>query len=149
MSNIRYNNIVGFTCCRNLLTQFLLHFYIVIAVPAPEMSRVTPLYTSVEVTVIKPSGLCEGLKSSQITYEFKVYRSNSLVTTEHVTTSGPTATATLSGLNSTTEYRIEIRGIIDVVSQAMTISITFTTLGGTISMCICGIGQVTVKSVLN
>ena len=49
----------------------------IIAVPAPEVSRVAPSNTSVEVTVSKPSGLCEGLRSSQITYEFKVYRSNS------------------------------------------------------------------------
>ena len=72
------------------------------------MPRVTPSYTSVEVTVSKPSGLCEGLGSSQITYEFKVYRSNSLVTTENVTTSGPTTTATLSGLSGATEYKVEI-----------------------------------------
>jgi hypothetical protein len=58
-----------------------------------------------------------------------VYRSNSLVTTENVTTSGPTATATLSGLNSATEYRVEVRGIIDVVSQSMPVSKTFRTLG--------------------
>ena len=94
------------------------------------MPRVTPSYTSVEVTVSKPSGLCEGLRSSQITYEFKVYRSNSLVTTENVTTSGPTATATISGLNSTTEYRVEICGIIHVISQAIPVSVTFMTLGG-------------------
>ena len=52
------------------------------------------------------------------------------MTTENVTTSGPTATATLSGL-SNTEYRVEIRGITDVISQAIPISVTFTTLGGT------------------
>ena len=94
------------------------------------MPRVIPSNTNAEVTVSKPSGLCEGLRSIQITYEFKVYRSNSLVTTENVTTSGPTATATLSGLSSATEYRVEIRGIIDVISQAIPISVTFTTLGG-------------------
>ena len=93
------------------------------------MPRVTPSNTSVEVTVSKPSGLCEGLRSSQITYEFKVYRSNSLVTTENVTTSGPTATATLSGLNSATEYRVEIQGIVNVVSQSMSVSETFNTSG--------------------
>ena len=130
VSNIQYNNIVAFTCWRNLLTQLLLHFYIVIAVPAPEMPRVTPFYTSAEVTVSKPSGLCEGLRSSQITYEFKVYRSNSLVTTENVTTSGPTATATLSGLNRSTEYRAELRGVINVISQWIPVAVTFMTLGG-------------------
>ena len=94
------------------------------------MLRVTPSYTRVEVTVSKPSRLCEGLRSSQITYEFKVYRSNSLATTENVTTSGPTATATLSGLSSATEYRVELHGVIDVISQGMSIAVTFTTLGG-------------------
>ena len=94
------------------------------------MPRVTPSYTSVEVTVSKQSGLCEGLRSSQITYEFKVYRSNSLVTTQNVTTSGSTATATLSGLSGATEYRVDIRGIIDVVSQSMLVSETFNTSSG-------------------
>ena len=133
------------TCCRNLLTQLLLHFYIVIAVPALEMPRVTPLYTSVEVTVSKPSGLCGGLRSSQITYEFKMYRSNSSVTTESVTTSGPNATATLSGLNNTTEYRVEIRGVINVISQSMPVSVAFMTLGGMyICVDVCGMlcGQI-------
>jgi hypothetical protein len=101
---------------------------VVNTVPALEMPRITPSNTSAEVTVSKPSGLCEGLRSSQITYEFKVYRSNSLVTTENVTTSGPTATATLSGLSISTEYRVEIRGIINVVSQSMPVSLTFSTL---------------------
>ena len=94
------------------------------------MPRVTPSYTSAEVTVSKPSGLCEGLRSSQITYELKVYRSNSLVIAENLTTSGPTATATLSGLSRSTEYRVEIRGIINVVSQSMPVSVTFSTLPG-------------------
>jgi hypothetical protein len=58
-----------------------------------------------------------------------VYRSNSLVTTENVTTSGPTATANVSGLNSGTEYRVEIQGIINVVSQSMPVSMTFNTSG--------------------
>ena len=102
------------------------------------MPRVTPSNTSVEVTVSKPSGLCEGLRSSQITYEFKVYRSNSLVTTENVTTSGPTATANVSGLNSGTEYRVEIQGIINVVSQSMPVSMTFNTSGMfDVLMCMC------------
>ena len=94
------------------------------------MPRVIPSYTSVEVTVSKPSGLCEGLRSSQITYEFKVYRSNNLVTTESVTTSGPTAAATLSGLSGATEYRVEIRGIIDGISPSMSVSETFSTTSG-------------------
>ena len=109
-------------------TNSLLCLFIV--VPAPEMSRVTPSNTSAEVTVSKPSGLCEGLRSSHITYEFKVYRSNSLVTSENVTTSGPTATATLFGLSITTAYRIQIRGVIDVVSQSMPVSVTFNSLPG-------------------
>ena len=104
--------------------------FILLAVPAPEMPRVTPSYTSAKVTVSKPSGLCEGLRSSQITYEFKVYRSNSLVTTKILTTSGPTATATLSGLSITTEYRVEIRGIINVVRQSVPVSVAFNTLPG-------------------
>ena len=96
------------------------------------MPRVTPSNTSAEVTVSKPSGPCEGLRSSQINYEFKVYRSISLVTTENVTTSGPNATATIiiSDLTRSTEYRVEIRGIIDVVSQSMPVSVTFKTLPG-------------------
>ena len=105
------------------------------------MPRVTPSHASVEVTVSKPSGLCEGFRSSQIIYEFKVYRSNSLVTTENVTTSGPTATATLSGLNSATEYRVEIRVIIDGISKSMSVSETFNTSSGkfdihTVCMCV-------------
>ena len=94
------------------------------------MPTLTPSHTSAEVTVSKPSGLCEGLRSSQITYEFKVYRSNSLVMTENVTTSGPTATTTLSGLNSAAEYRVEIQGIIRVISQSMPVSKTFNTSSG-------------------
>ena len=106
-------------------------FVFLLAVPAPEMPSVTPSDTSAVVTVSIPNGLCEGLRSGQITYEFKVYRNNSLVTTENVTTPfGPNATVTLYNLNSTTEYRLQIQGIIDVVSQSVSVPVTFKTLKG-------------------
>ena len=52
------------------------------------------------------------------------------MTSESVTTSGPTAAATLPGHSVVAEYRIEIRGIIDVVGQSMPVSETFHTTSG-------------------
>ena len=86
--------------------------------------------TSIDIVLMRPNGLCEGLRDNPITYVIEVFSDNVLITTRNVNSTGANTNYTISDLTNGTSYRVTIRALINVVSQSSVATIMFTTLGG-------------------
>ena len=79
---------------------------------------------------MRPNELCEGLSDNPITYMIKTFSDNVLITIRNVTSTGATTNYTISDLTSMTMYTVNVRAVLNVVSQSSTAMFVFTTLGG-------------------
>ena len=86
---------------------------------------------SIDIVLMRPNGLCEGLSDNQITYVIEVFSDNVLMTTRNVTSTGATTNYAVSDLSSNTSYQVDVRALINVVSQSSPATFNFTTLEGT------------------
>ena len=111
------------------------HPYLVLSIisadiPAPDVTQGTVSDTSIDILLMRPNGLCEGLSDNPITYMIEVFSDNVLITTRNVTSTGVNTSYTISDLTNGTSYRVTIRALINVISQSSAATIIFTTLGG-------------------
>ena len=108
------------------------HPYLVLSiisadVPAPGVTQDTASDNSIDIVLMRPNGLCEGLSDNPITYVIEVFSDNVLMTTRNVTSTGAT---TVSDLSSNTSYQVDVQALINVVSQSSPALFNFTTLEG-------------------
>ena len=108
------------------------HLYLVLSiisadVPTPGVTQGTVSDNSIVIVLMRPNGLCEGLSDNPITYMIEVFSDNVLITTRNVTSTGAT---TISDLSSNTSYQVDVRALINVVSQSSPATFNFTTLEG-------------------
>ena len=89
-------------------------------------------HTTADIVLIRPNGLCEGLRDNPITYVIEVFSDNVLITTRNVTSTGATTNYTIiiSDLTNMTMYTVNVRAVMSVVSQSSIAMFGFTTLGG-------------------
>ena len=87
-------------------------------------------HTTVDIVLMRPNGLCEGLSDYPITYIIEVFSDKVPITTRNVTSTGATTNYTISDLTSMTMYTVNVRAVLNVVSQSSTAMFGFTTLGG-------------------
>ena len=87
-------------------------------------------HTTADIVLMRPNGLCEGLSDNPITYVIEVFSDNVLFTTKNVTSTGAPTNYTISDLSSITVYTVNVRAVLNVVSQSSTAMFGFTTLGG-------------------
>ena len=99
-------------------------------VPAPGVSSVSVSHTTAEIVLMRPNGLCEGLSDNPITYMIEVFSDTVQITTRNVTSMGSATIYTIFDLTSMTMYTVNVRAVLNVVSQSLTAMFGFTTLGG-------------------
>ena len=90
-------------------------------------------HTTVDIVLMRPIGLCEGLSDNPITYMIEVFSDNVLITTRNVTSTRACTNYTISDLASMTMYTVNVRAVLNVVSQSSAAMFGFTTLGGGLS----------------